>query len=267
MSDSTVFATIRAADRVWAVGAIHGEVGRLIGLHDRLAARLAPGDRLVYLGNFLGRGPGIQDTITELLRFRCAFLSLPPYTDAADIVFLRGHQEEMWQKLLQLQFAVDPVAVLDWVLPRGADATLQAYGGDAAAARRAARDGPVALTQWTGRLREAMRAKPGHNALMGALKRAALTAEGSLLFVNSGLDVSRPLSAQSDSFWWAGRSFAAIDAPYGGFRRIVRGFDPDQGGFRETPHTLTVDSGCGYGGTLTAVCLAPDGSLLDRIEY
>ncbi|MGE4221253.1 MAG: hypothetical protein AB7G39_17550, partial [Alphaproteobacteria bacterium] len=239
MSDSTVFATIRAATRLWAVGAVHGDTERLAALHDRLAARLTPGDRLVYLGNFLGIGTDIEGTIAELLRFRCAFMSLPPYTDASDIVFLRGHQEEMWQKLLQLQFAVDPSAVLDWVLPRGADATLRSYGGDPAEARRAARDGPVALTQWTGRLRETIRTRPGHNALMGALKRAALTADGNHLYVNSGLDVTLPLSAQSDSFWWAGRSFATIDAPYGGFRRIVRGFDPDHGGFRETAYTLT----------------------------
>ena len=37
-------------------------------------------------------------------------------------------------------------------------------------------------------------------------------------------------------------------------------------GFAMTPWTLTVDGGCGAGGHLMAVCLAPDGQILDRLD-
>ena len=48
-----------------------------------------------------------------------------------------------------------------------------------------------------------------------------------------------------DLFWWGARTFDAIDAPYGGFRRVVRGFDPAHRGVAETPYTLSLDAGCG----------------------
>ena len=66
------------------------------------------GDRLVYLGNYLGYAPHVRETVDELLAFRSAFLALPPYADPNDIVYLRGSQEEIWQKILQLQFAQNP---------------------------------------------------------------------------------------------------------------------------------------------------------------
>lgn len=231
-----------------------------------MAPRLAFGDRLVYLGNYLGVGPEIYGTIAELLRFRRIFLSIPPYTDTADVVFLRGAQEEMWQKLLQLQFSMHPAEVLEWMLARGVDATLTAYGGAAEDGLNGAAQGAMALTAWTSALRATARAAPGHDALMSALKRAVLSHDRGALFVSAGIDAERPLLAQTDSFWWAGRSFATITSRYEGFARIVRGFDPGHGGYLEAESTLTIDGGCGFGGTLIAVCMTPDGEILDRLD-
>src|SRR3546814_18686442 len=59
-----------------------------------------------------------------LLRFRSLFLARPD-AFACDVVHLRGSQEEMWQKLLQLQFATDPRAVLQWMLDQGLAASLE----------------------------------------------------------------------------------------------------------------------------------------------
>ena len=252
--------------RIWVVGAIHGDTRRLAAVHATIRPRLAYGDRLVYTGNYLGVGGTIFDTIAELLRFRRLFLSIPPYMKETDCVFLRGSQEEMWQKLLQLQFSNRPAADLAWMLDHGVAATLEAYGGKAEKGFACAEEGVVALTKWTNGLRDAMRAAPGHEAMMNALKRAAISRPGGALFVSAGIDAGRPLDAQTDGFWWAGRSFAAIREPYEGFRRIVRGYDPDHGGLAETDLTLTVDGGCGFGGPLAAVCLTPEGEVLERFE-
>lgn len=266
MVDAEIFAKIRGAKRIWTVGSIHGESSRLQALHATLIPRLESGDRLVYLGNYLGYGGKILETIRELLRFRRVFLARPVFTGVDDFVLLRGCQEEMWQRVLQLQFAVNPAEVLEWMVERGLEATLKAYAGAAEDGFESAREGPLALTQWTTRLREAMREAPGHMSLMSALKRAAFTEDETLLFVNTGVDVSQPLAEQSDSFWWAGQSFKDINRPYRGYRRLIRGYDPDHGGFAEQPLTLTVDGGCGFGGPLVAACLMPDGSVVDRIE-
>ena len=176
----------------------------------------------------------------------------------------------MWQKLLQLHFAMDPAEVLEWMLDQGVAATLEAYGGNSREGFQAARAGAAALARWTGELRAAMQATPGHAAFMAALRRAAETRprEGTdrLLFVNAGIDVTRPLSAQNDSFWWGVSDFADIDAPYAGFTRVVRGFDQAHPGVEIGRYTASIDAGCGFGGSLVGACLAPDGELLDLVE-
>ena len=262
--DSSKFAPLGKPKRIWAVGAIHGEVDRLSALHDRIAQHFVAGDRLVYLGNFIGHGGAIVDTVNELLTFRREALALPGMM-VTDLVYLRGAQEEMWQKLLQLQFAPNPAEVLSWMLRQGVEATLTAYGGRPEEGLKAARDGAVQLTRWTNRLREAIRGSDGHSNLYTVLKRAAFCDSGVLL-VSAGLDVDRPLAAQGDSFWWGGSRFAMIDRPYETFDRVVRGYDAANAGVQITDHTASLDGGCGRGGTLAAALLAADGGLLELIE-
>jgi len=265
MTDRQKFAVLRAARRVWAIGAIHGEAVQAAALHEVLWPRLELCDRVVYLGNMIGRGPAARETLDELLRFRRAVIA-KPHADAEDVVYLRGSQEEMWQKLLQLQFATDPRGILKWMIEQGVGATLESYGVSVQDALREAASGTVGLTRWTGRLRGIIQAASGHYPLMGVLRRAAYTDDGSLLFVNTGLDPSRPLEAQSDSFWWSSGKFHRIAEAYGPFRRIVRGFDPSHAGFAVTDYTATLDGGCGFGGTLIAACFTSDGAIADRVE-
>lgn len=260
--DRERFARLRGASRIWAVASIHGEAERLVTLHEQLWPRLKGGDRIVYLGNYLGHGPDIAGTVAELLLFRCAVLARRG-TFACDIVFLRGAQEEMWQKLLQLQFASAPREVLSWMLEHGVGATLAAYGGEPQRALAASREGAMGLTRWTAGLRSAMHAAPGHTQLMTALRRAAFT--DTLLFVSAGVDPSRPLDAQGDAFWWGGGRF--LDAPpFAGFRRVIRGYDPRHAGLVEAPHAVSLDAGCGFGGPLLAACFAPDGTLVETLR-
>ena len=266
MSDGNLFAVLRETGRIWAVGSIHGEADRLRALHQELSRLLQPDDRVVYLGNYLGYGPDVLGTVDEVLSFRRAFLARQPYADINDFVLLRGSQEEMWQRMLQLQFAVDPIEVMTWMAERGLPATLQAYAGHDGDGILGRRSGPLTIAQWTVSVRDAMHAAPGHVAFMSALKRAAYTADKRLLFVNTGVDVERPITEQSDVFWWAGRSFAAINDRYGQYTKIIRGFDPNHGGYAETEFTMTVDGGCGFDGALLAVCLEHDGTVIDRLE-
>ncbi len=266
MRETNTIASIRETSRIWAIGSVHGDAGRLAAIHGELESRLHQGDVLVYLGNYLGRGEGIIETVDELLDFRRRVLAHPPLRFPNDIVYLRGSQEEMWQKLLQLQFASDPVSILKWVISRGVDATLTAYGGSIDEGNYASTGGTMQLNNWTRALREAQRAHPGHDTLMAHLKRAAACENSSLLFVNCGVDPQRPLAAQSDAFWWASGSFDSINGTYEGFARVIRGFDPEHGGFTQTSFTVTLDGGCGFGGKLIAACFAPDGSILDSFE-
>lgn len=268
LAEYTIFAALPSNRLTWVVGAVHGEAAKLAALHEQLKKQIGPSDHLVYLGNFLGRGANVAETVDELLLFRRALLAwqIDGEEDGGTIVYLRGSQEEMWHKLLQIQFAPNPKQVLEWMLSQGVGATLEAYGCAIEEGRTAAALGAVSLSQWTNRLRATIRARDGHDRLMSVLKRAAFTENGNLLFVNAGIDPARALSEQSDSFWWRGRTFEAIDGPYLDFVRVVRGFDPLHQGVAIGNHTASIDGGCGFGGSLTAACFDTSGQLLRTIE-
>ncbi len=264
-SHSGKFAVLRAARRVWAIGSIHGDAERLHRLQAELGERVQAGDRLVYLGNVLGRGPKNRVAVDVVLGFRRAFLAQPE-TFVHDVVMLRGAQEEMWQKLLQLQFSLDPAEVLQWVVDQGVGATIEAYGGSVDEGFHAVRLGAVAITRWTAELRKAFQAVPGHQQFLSALRHAAYTSDGALLFANRGVAPERPLEAQQDAFWWGAPGFDNMDAAYGSYRLVVHGFDPLHQGVHVGPFSVNLDAGCGFGGALAAACITPEGDVVDVIE-
>jgi hypothetical protein len=256
---------LRGARRIWAVAAVHAQARRLVRLHDTISERFQEGDRLVYLGNYVGHGEAVLATIDELLDFRRRVLGRQRGF-GCDVVFLRGAQEEMWQKLLQLQFAPNPSEVLQWMLRAGMEATVRAYGGDLRQGFAASRDGPRAITRWTGSLRTAMNAAPGHTMLFSALRHAAFTEERSLLFVHASIDPSRPLAAQGDALWWGRQDILDLATPFERFKRIVRGVDPHRRGVVERGLAVSLDGGAGHGGPLIAACFGAEGGVLEVVE-
>ena len=261
-SSSEAFAVLRHARRVWAVAAAHAEAGKLREAHDELAARLLPGDRLVYLGNMIGHGHETIATLNELLAFRRDFLCLPGAIPD-DIVYLRGAQEEMWRKLLQIQFAPGPAEVFDWMLKHGLAPMLQGYGVDPQQARGVLREGATAISRWTNGLRAAIRKHPGHDDLFGCFRRAAYTAGNELLFVHAGIDPGVALTAQSDHLWWGSPAFRGLTQPYAGFRRVVSGGNPRGEGAHLDAFTCCLDGGAGFGGPLNVACFGLDGALVE----
>ena len=259
------FARLGNARRIWAVASVHGEAERLARLHDRIAERFSDGDRLVYLGNYLGHGAGIVATVDELLDFRRRVLARPRGF-ASDVIYLRGAQEEMWQKLLQLQFAQEPGKVLAWMVREGIGATIAAYGGELRLGQAATRDGPRLITRWTSGLRSAINAMPGHLDLFAQLKHAAIGPEDQLLLVHAGVDPRRRLDDQGDLLWWGSSDILELTAPFAGFRRVVRGFDRQGRGLVETEFAVSLDAGAGRGGRLLAAAFARDGAVLEVLQ-
>jgi serine/threonine protein phosphatase 1 len=259
------FARLRNAQRVWAVAAINGAAQRLIRLHDAISDRFREGDRVVYLGNYIGYGEAVIATMDELLDFRRRVLGRQRGF-ACDVAFLRGAQEEMWHKLLQLQFASNPSEVLQWMVSAGMEATVRAYGGDLRQGLAATRDGPRTITRWTAALRNVMNSTPGHTTLFSALRHAAFTEELGVLFVHAAIDPSRPLAAQGDSFWWGRDDILELSASFEGFRRVVRGIDREQRSFTERDFAVSLNGGTGQFARLTAACFGVGGEVHEVIE-
>jgi hypothetical protein len=244
--------------RVWAVGAIHGDLDRLMTLHDHLAARFSVGDRLVYLGNYAGaKSERNIDVFEELLAFRAALLAKPG-VDPADIVHLRGPAEEAWQRLLRLQFVPNPAQTMDHLHEAGVDAYLRMYEVSVNDTRTIARAGSTAITRWTNRLRDMQRKSAGHDALICSTRRAAYSDK--ILFVPAGFDSSLSLENQGDGLW-NGWNFGIG----GTYTRIVRGFDPGRMGIHTEGFAVTLDGGCGFGGPLACGCFEGSGRLLEIV--
>lgn len=267
MPEHSPLVVLPSGRATWAVAAIFGESARLALLHARLSERIAPTDHLVYLGNLIGRGRDTIGTIEELLLFR-RWLMARRIENASDqagmIVYLRGCQEEMWHKLLQLHFAPNPSEIVAWVLAQGLAPVLAGYGSSDADGRAAAKRGAVALSQWTNRLRQAMRAADGHDQLFASLRRAAHTEDRRLLCVSAGVDADRPLDRQRDAFWWGG--FERLKGGFEDFRRVVRGTDFQHRGVMVNDYAVSIDGGCGFGGPLVAARFDADAAVTDIIE-
>lgn len=267
-SSNNKFHNLGSPQRVWAVSAIHGDLDRLTSLHDAIFERFNVGDKIVYLGNYTGYGERSAQCVEEILTFRRLLLSISGMR-CSDISYLRGAQEEMWQKLFQLQFAPDPMNILLWMLGNGLSNTLYSYGLDPHDGIEACRSGITGLGKWTAKVREAVRKHPGHDAFGTHLSRAAHTAETQdypMLFVNSGIDIRRPLDDQGDRLWWYGDNFTKIDEPYKPFEKVVRGYDPKHNGIHLNCVTATIDGGCGFGGNLVGAGFEANGQVFELLE-
>lgn len=253
---------------VWAISSVHGQVDHLAAIHDELYSKIKLGDRLVYLGNYTGYGEQSAAVIDEVLTFRRSLLSKRGFI-ASDIVYLRGAQEEMMQKLMQIQFAPNPSDILLWMLGNGLSSTLYAYGLSPHDGIEACRNGVMGLTKWTSALRKAVRSHAGHEIFTMQLKRAAVTCDNAdypMLFVNAGLDYRKALPEQGDNFWWGGEKFEAITEQYRHFEKVVRGYDPAHRGVHLNCVQATIDGSAGFGGHVACAGWAQDGSVIEILE-
>ena len=265
--ESDHFATLDNVKRIWAVSAIHSDVDALITLHEEILKRLTFEDGVIYLGNIIGKGLKVRETIDELLSFRRHLIALNGTCQTTNkVIFLRGAQEEMWHKLLQVQLAINPVEIIEWLSHQGVNTTLLAYDGTIDEGLYNARGGARDLARWTNKLRDSISMHPGHREFLSSLKRAAVTNQGSLLFVNCGLDPQRPLDAQRDSFWWDTNGFEKINSSFCGFKKVIRGYSPHHPGIQDKDYKVTIDSGAGSGGSLIAACIDNNGQLIDWIS-
>jgi hypothetical protein len=262
------FSSLGTPERIWAISAIHGDLDQLMNLHDAIYNKIKPGDRIVYLGNYVGYGKQGAACVDEILTFRRLVLSMPGML-CSDLVYLRGQQEEMWQKLLQLQFAPDPTGTLLWMLGNGLSNTLYSYGLSPHDGIEACRLGIMGLTKWTSSVREKLRAHPGHEIFGTQLTRAAHTNDNAaypMLFVHAGLDATKNLGDQGDTFWWASDEFENIKEAYLPYQKIVRGYDPAHKGVVTNCVTATIDGGCGFGGHLVCASFEVNGTITDILE-
>ncbi len=210
---------------IYAIGDIHGCLGPLRELMGLLP--LKDEDELVFLGDYVDRGPNSKGVVDYLLDHR-----KPGWK------FLKGNHEQL---MLDWLSAPESLSDSTWLLNGGLQ-TIQSYvpKKDLDEIRG---EGARQL------LRSAI--PPRHMEFFNSLALCHETPDA--FFCHAGVDLSKPLKAQtSEDLLWIRRRF--IQDPRSTPKLIVHGHTP-----AETPDVsgdrVNLDTGCVYGGALTALAL------------
>ena len=223
MDKETKFVELNNCSRIWAIGSIHSNIKSFNSIKQFISKNFRDNDKIVFLGNVIGLGAHSKDTITSVVNLRFRLMS-KFHLKPDSVVFLRGAQEEMFNKLLQLHTAPNPLEIINWMFEHGVDKTLYSYGYSNDQVKSVSTTGTVSISKWTSKLNNSLLDNLGHKEYFLNLKHAAYSSSKKILFVNRGVDIKRPLSAQNDCFWWGFQNFSKIDKPYSTFLKIVRGY-------------------------------------------
>ncbi len=223
MSNISKFQEFKNINKIWAIGSLHSSIDSFRSIKDYIYSNFEKKDKIVFLGNIIGFGDKSKEIISEVLSLRFDLMA-KFNLNHEDIIFLRGAQEEMFSKLLQLHIAPNPIEIIEWIFSHGVDKTIQSYNFDPEEFKIVASQGTIQINKLTSKLNFEISQIPGHKEFFSNLKHAAYSESKEVLFVNRGVDLSRPLSAQNDCFWWGYQNFSLIEKPYYTFKRIVRGY-------------------------------------------
>ena len=226
MNNISNFVELKKTNKIWAIGSIHSNLSSFSSIKKYILNNFEKNDKLIFLGNIIGLGDNSKETLSSVINLRFSLMSkfkLKPES----VVFLRGAQEEMFSKLLQLQLAPNPSEIVEWMFDHGVNKTVRSYGFSDIEVKNIASSGTIKISKWTKNLNAVLDMSPGHKQYFLNLKHAAYSHTKKILFVNRGVDITRPLSAQNDCFWWGFQNFSTIQNPYNTFLRIVRGYESE----------------------------------------
>jgi serine/threonine protein phosphatase 1 len=221
---------------IYAVGDIHGRLDlldRLLGLiHDDLGHRkLARPPMLVFVGDYVDRGPASRGVVQRLLALRAS--------DTFEVRTLKGNHEQA-----MLQFLGDAARGPEWV-SYGGGATLSSYG-----VAPPALDADDAAWE-TARQALAAAIPEDHLDFLWSLELSV--AAGDYLFVHAGVRPDVALDEQKESdLLWIRDDFLSAPGPFG--KVVVHGHTPREEAF-VGPHRISLDTGASMTGVLTAVRL------------
>ena len=161
MNNQSNFIELTNASRIWAVGSIHSNLNSFNSVKDFISQNFEKEDKLVFLGNVIGLGDYSRETLSSVINLRFYLMSkfqLKPES----IIFLRGAQEEMFSKLLQLHTAPNPIEIINWMFDHGVDKTLNSYGFKKEEVLAIASTGTVSISKWTSKLNQMIINNLGH---------------------------------------------------------------------------------------------------------
>lgn len=206
--------------RAFVVGDIHGCIEELDRLLDHLA--LTRQDTIVFLGDYIDRGPESKAVVHRLLRLR---------QEGPQCIFLKGNHEDMFLAFMEL-----PGRHGESFVYNGGEATLRSYEVDRCPGHEISK-----------------RLPPEHLAFLQELQ--ARHSLGEFLCVHAGVNPQRRLDDQTseDLFWIRG---AFIHKPHSFGVTVVFGHTPCRDVLLDLPYKIGLDTGLVYGNKLSCLELS-----------
>lgn len=209
------------AARVWVVGDLHGCANELDVLLDAL--HLSGRDTIVFLGDYVDRGPDTRGVVARLIRLR---------DEGPRTVFLRGNHEDMFLDFIGLDGRYGEA-----FLRNGGWATLQSYG----------------LGHHLSGASVLPRLPESHVDFLTTLELSFAVAP--FLCVHAGVRPTRSLDDQDDEdLLWIRHDF--VSAPHDFAATIVFGHTPSHEVRLDLPFKIGLDTGVVYGNKLSCLDLA-----------
>jgi len=203
--------------RLFAIGDIHGCPDELTTLLKSI--ELDQRDTLVFVGDYVDRGPSAKDVIDILLEVK---------RNHSDSIFLKGNHEDMMLSFLGL-----PGHYGESFLYNGGVATLQSYAID-----------ELMLDEVTDRLPTA------HVDFLQNLETSYLRPP--YLFVHAGVRPALALEDQdAEDLLWIRQEFISVPHDLG--HTVIFGHTPMRDVMVQLPYKIGLDTGLVYGGMLSCV--------------
>lgn len=229
-------------DRLFAVGDIHGCLDETKVLLEFLVGEqsLSARDLVIFIGDYVDRGPQSKQVVDLLLQFKAAF----PTT-----VFLRGNHEDML-----LHFLGYPGREGRAYLANGGASFFESYGVSPfpPAADEFGPDGkmnvPVSSEEYALNLHKLL--PHDHMAFFLGLERYVICSD--YVFAHAGVNPLRDLRSQTDNdLYWIRDEFIQ-NVHY--FRRaVVFGHTPYENVLFHFPYKIGIDTGLVYGNRLSCI--------------
>lgn len=214
----------------YVIGDIHGCLDELSSLLEALP--LKPADRVVFLGDYVDRGPDSKGVLSYLIDWQ--------QQSSQELIFLKGNHEDMFLSYLGLKGNYGEMFLFN-----GGGATLASYG----------------LSQRTD-AREAIleRISPSHLEFLRELRISYVMEP--FLCVHAGIHPARPLDQQvEEEVLWIRDEFILNrhSLPY----TVLFGHTPQREVFFHLPYKVGLDTGLVYGNKLS--CLEVEEKVLFQI--
>lgn len=211
--------------RVFVIGDVHGCYNELVKLLSIVDSKLTPEDTVVFLGDYIDRGPDSKGVINLLIKRKEKHKNLH--------VFLRGNHEDM------------AINHSPYWLHNGGNNTVSSYNYD-----------PMEHEY----MNDAIPSK--HWDFMR--KTDLVYKQGRVVCVHAGIDPSIPYKEQRESVLLWDRNFVGYDGDYFDDYFVVYGHPPTSY-INQKNNQIGIDTGCVFGGHLTCAVIHAKSGNVDEI--